>query len=73
MKSLLIKQILSRHFIVLNSSEKSYRDSWKKIRLKISNYGIYKFKFAKIDTGLCEDGIKEVDNFRSKLNNSSQF
>jgi len=35
---------------------------------------IYKFKFAKIDTvRLCEDGIKEVDNFRSKLNNSSQF
>jgi len=57
--------------------EKSYRDSWKKQKQaqdKQIMQAIYKFKFAKIDTvRLCEDGIKEVDNFRSKLNNSSQF
>jgi len=76
MKSLLILKQMSRHFIVLNPSEKSYRDSWRQNQAQDKQImqAIYKFKFAKIDTvRLCEDGIKEVDNFRSKLNNSSQF
>jgi len=74
---LILKQILSRHFIVLNSAKELQRqleERQNQAQDKQIMQAIYKFKFAKIDTvRLCEDGIKEVDNFRSKLNNSNQF